>query len=266
MFMFDKKSDINNISITSVKSNEVLINWIGQAGFVIKSSEGTVVCLDPYYSNSVERYDGRSSRRMWQNRFIIENFKPNLVLCSHDHLDHTDPETLPLIYSYSDAIFYGSRSSFQHMKKMKFSDQRLKKLENNREYVYKDIKIKTVYAKHTDDSLGFIFIIDDIKIYFTCDTGLDEKLYKLKDSDIDIMVSCINGKYGNLSIEEALDLYSIIKPGLLIPMHYGLITDNTVNINYFIEKCSNKGVNYLIMDVEKDYFFKKEPNNLIKYY
>jgi len=263
MFMHEEESHIEKIEDYEVGQNEFILNWIGQTGYVIKTPEGTIVCIDPYYSNSIERYDGRPSRRMWYNKFIIENFHPDLVLCSHDHLDHTDPETLPLIYAFSDAKFYGPNSSYQHMKNMKMSDDRVKKLNLNNSYKYKDVEFKTVFANHTEDSMGFIFEINDITLYFTGDTSLDSKLYEYKNYNIDIMISCINGKYNNLNVSEAAELAERLEVKLVIPMHYGLVTDNTVNVNTFINLFKKENINHLVMDVEKNYYISKNENKIL---
>jgi len=263
MFMHEEESHIEKIEDFNVKKGEFILNWIGQAGFIVKTSEDTIICIDPYYSNSVERYDGRPSRRMWYNRFLIENFHPDLVLCSHDHLDHTDPETLPLIYAFSDADFYGPASSYQHMKKMRMAEDRIKKLELDTTYNFKDVQFKTVFANHTEDSMGFIFEINNITIYLTADTSLDSKLYEYENYDIDIMISCINGKYNNLNVKEAAILAQKLDVKLVIPMHYGLVTDNTVDVNTFINHFEKENINQLVMDVEKNYYISKENDKII---
>lgn len=260
--MIKKKSHIEDIKNTLVDKNKILINWIGQSGFVFKTHTGTIICIDPYYSNSIERYEGRDCRRMWYNKFKIEFFAPDLVLCSHDHLDHTDPETIPLIAAYSDAEFYCPKSSYLHMEKMKIPKERIKEIEKNNLYIYNDVRIKTVYANHTENSLGFVLFIDDIKIYFTGDTSLDSKLYKIKDENIDIIISCINGKYGNLNIKEAIELYENISAKLLIPMHYGLIPSNTVHEKDFVETCEKLDVNTQVLEIENDYFISKKDNKI----
>ncbi len=263
MFMHEEESHIEKIDDCKVEKDEFILNWIGQAGFVIKTSKDTIVCIDPYYSNSIERYDGRSSRRMWYNRFIIENFKPDLVLCSHDHLDHTDPETLPLIYAFSESQFYGPASSYRHMKNMKMSEDRIKKLKMNEKYSFQDFNFKTVFADHTKDSMGFIIEINNLIIYFTGDTSFNKKLFNYSKNNIDIMISCINGKYGNLDVKEAAILAKKLNVKMVIPMHYGLVTDNTVDVNVFIEHFKQEEIKYLVMDVEKNYYISKSNNDII---
>jgi len=257
-----ENSGINEIDKILINENEIIINWIGQAGFVFKNKNNTIICVDPYYSNSIERHEGAASRRIWFNKFDIEKFNPDLVICTHDHLDHTDPDTIPLLNSYSNAIFYGPKSSIEHMKKMNISPNRLKIIEVGKIYIFKDIKIKPVFANHTIDSCGIILYFNDLKIYITGDTCLDYRLYKIAEEQVDILILCINGKFGNLSIKDSIRLFKKIKAKKIIPMHYGLIPTNTVNIYEFINICNKENINFSILDIEKNYIIKKFYNDI----
>ena len=215
MFNWNTPSHLEDIEQYKVEQPEFIINWMGQAGFVFKTSGEALVCVDPYYSNSVERYDGRASRRMWYNKFRIANFRPDLVLCTHDHLDHTDPETLPLIHAFSDAEFAGPKSSVEHMRRMRISKDRLRQLELGKTYTHKDLTYTPVFADHTEDSVGFVFEIEGVKVYLTADTSYNERLFE--QEGVDILIACINGKYGNLTIEEAGKLYKKLGASSLSP-------------------------------------------------
>jgi L-ascorbate metabolism protein UlaG (beta-lactamase superfamily) len=68
------------------------ITWLGQGGFLFDYN-GFKIIVDPYLSNSVEKIEPQNYRRV----VIDENFlqvKPNVIVLTHSHLDHTDPETL----------------------------------------------------------------------------------------------------------------------------------------------------------------------------
>lgn len=41
-----------------VPENNVAVFWLGQAGFLFKTSDGTLITVDPYFSNCCERYFG----------------------------------------------------------------------------------------------------------------------------------------------------------------------------------------------------------------
>ena len=67
------------------------ICFLGQSGYIIKTKKAEIV-IDPYLSDSVNRVAGRP-------RLLPIPIKPSeiycdAVVCTHDHLDHLDPETI----------------------------------------------------------------------------------------------------------------------------------------------------------------------------
>ena len=56
------------------------------------------------------------------------------------------------------------------------------------------------------------------------------------------MFVCINGKWGNMNYKEAVKLTKEIKPKIVIPMHYGMFKENTVDPNLFIEELKKEKV------------------------
>ena len=49
----------------------------------------------------------------------------------------------------------------------------------------------------------------------------------VKDRRIDLMIICINGRLGNMNVDEAVRLTEILAPRLGIPTHYGMFESNT---------------------------------------
>ena len=70
------------------------IRWIGQSGYIITDGK-TEVCIDPYLSNVVDRIAGRG--RMVKAPFPPEELKSDIVICTHNHLDHVDIDAIPLM-------------------------------------------------------------------------------------------------------------------------------------------------------------------------
>ena len=71
------------------------ITWLGQAGLMLET-EGVCIIVDPYLSNSVAAIEPHNERRVpVDERFL--SVTPDILVLTHNHLDHTDPETLALI-------------------------------------------------------------------------------------------------------------------------------------------------------------------------
>lgn len=73
------------------------IHWLGQAGFWIDTGAHRIL-IDPYLSDSLARkYAGQANdhRRMMPAPIAPEALpRPDVVLVTHAHTDHMDPETL----------------------------------------------------------------------------------------------------------------------------------------------------------------------------
>ena len=67
------------------------IRWIGQGGYLLRDGD-VEICIDPYLSNVVDRVAKRG--RMVSAPFSPEELKSDVTVCTHDHLDHLDPETV----------------------------------------------------------------------------------------------------------------------------------------------------------------------------
>ena len=69
------------------------ITWLGQAGLLFEH-EKLIVMIDPYLSDSVSALDERKHRR---ERIDKEIFKidPDVIIFTHEHMDHYDEESVP---------------------------------------------------------------------------------------------------------------------------------------------------------------------------
>ena len=70
------------------------IRWIGQGGFMLKDGK-TEICIDPYLSDVVNRVS--KYPRMVEAPFLPEELKSDIVICTHNHMDHVDIDAIPLM-------------------------------------------------------------------------------------------------------------------------------------------------------------------------
>ncbi len=68
------------------------ITWIGQAGLLIETGEKKIM-VDPYLSDSVEAINPKNWRRVAVDESLFEE-DIDMIVITHDHLDHLDPQTL----------------------------------------------------------------------------------------------------------------------------------------------------------------------------
>lgn len=209
------------------------IVWIGQGGFLFSLPSGKRLVVDPYLSNSVEKREGLT--RLTDIVISPSEVKADLVLCTHDHLDHTDPETLPELARWPDSVFVGPPSSCEHMRQLGVAENRIVEIHRGECREFTDVQITATYAEHTPDSVGYMLDFSPMKVYISGDTLYSEKLEEIKDLRPDIMFICINGRWGNMNAEEAAKIAVKIGPTLVIPMHYGLFKENTADPMQFVK-------------------------------
>ena len=77
--------------------------WLSGTGFVFKTSAGTQIYVDPYFSNCVAQIFGID--RAVPAAVPVEEAQPDLVVATHWHEDHLDPEGLPLLAQRSTTQF-----------------------------------------------------------------------------------------------------------------------------------------------------------------
>ena len=68
------------------------ITWLGQAGLMFETND-KIIMIDPYLSDSVAKIEPKNKRRIAVDEAFLK-IKPDIIVLTHNHLDHTDPETL----------------------------------------------------------------------------------------------------------------------------------------------------------------------------
>ena len=227
---------MDKIRRTQVKPGHVSIFWLGQGGFALKMPRNRVVIVDPYLSNSV------GTKRLQPIPIPPEEVRADVVLLTHDHLDHTDPGTLPGIANACRAKFIGPLSSCEHMRKLSIDATRCIPIARGKTIQVGELRIAAVYAKHTDDSVGYVIDCLGPKVYIMGDSEYDERLASVRDLSPDVMLVCINGKMGNMNIEQAVELTKQIGPKVVIPMHYGMFANNTADPEDFAKRAQAAGI------------------------
>ena len=92
------------------------ITWLGQAGLLMETCGKTII-VDPYLSNSVAKIQPHNERRVAvDTRFL--KIQPDIILLTHNHIDHTDPETLCHYLSKdSEITVLASGNAWQNVRK-----------------------------------------------------------------------------------------------------------------------------------------------------
>ncbi|MGB0122962.1 MAG: hypothetical protein WBP63_05975, partial [Silvibacterium sp.] len=147
------------------------------------------------------------------------------------HQDHTDPETIEHLRHKDTMLFAGPQPSCSVFREHGVEAGRITAAWPDGTIEHRDLKLTGTFALPTDASdlnhLGFVLQFGrGPKVYITGDTDHHELLYSVAKHTPDLVITCINGGFNNLSHWEAADLVSVIKPKLAIGCHYDMFKDN----------------------------------------
>ena len=213
-----------------MSNEELKIKWIGQSGYILNDSK-TEICIDPYLSDVVNRLESRS--RMVKAPFTPEELKSDVVICTHNHLDHVDIDAIPLMKK-DNMLFLAPADAKKQL--LDCGVVNYKTFDEGTVYKIGNFELEAVFADHSAPAVGVIVRHNDITMYFSGDTLYNKRLEEFKKYNIDIMFICINGKLGNMNVEEAVRLTEEIKPKTAIPAHYGMFESNTEDPLKFTSK------------------------------
>jgi L-ascorbate 6-phosphate lactonase len=222
------------------------LSWLGQSGFVIRGHAATVL-VDPFLSP----YEGRR----YESSLRGEDCSGiDLVVCTHEHLDHFDAALAPVIARVSpQAVFVVPTPIVDMVTEVGIAPGRVVGLQPGELLEVADLQLRAVPARHgvtIDDAydfgeslsgglvryLGYVLEVDGVRIYHAGDTihfeGMETTVRELQP---DAALLPINGRdaereargvLGNLSEREAAWVADGIGSGVLVPMHHDLFEGN----------------------------------------
>jgi L-ascorbate metabolism protein UlaG (beta-lactamase superfamily) len=149
--------------------------------------------------------------------------KADLILITHAHRDHTDPEAIALLRKESTAVVTNPEAAGKI--------ENATVMRNGEERTYRSINIVAVPAyniKHLRDSgepfhpkdrdNGYLLAIGDTRVYIAGDTESTPEMKQLKDVDVAFLP--MNLPY-TMTPEMVADAARAMQPGILYPYHYG---------------------------------------------
>ena len=272
---------IKDIDTCTVDKGKVAIWWIGQEGFVLKTSE-LIIHIDPYLSDFAERITkGKHNEhvRMTPAPMQADEIKhADLIFCTHDHADHIDPDAIPVIAKASpQAMFVVPECARDTMEAFGIAPERIKTLRGDDCCDVKGVIVHAVPAKHEVFDhhpfhgypfLSYVLTIDGMNLFHAGDTipykGQAERVHRRQP---DLAFLPINGRdgfraalefEGNFTAEEAVGFALAVKAGLTIPMHYDMFTLNTADVDDFVRPATQRGLKHKVMTCGECFVFSSK--------
>ncbi len=207
-------------SSTTLFKNGLKLQWLGHAAFKLTSPGGKVIYIDPWLDNPSAPVDAKRVD------------KADIIVLTHGHFDHVG-NTVDIAKETNAKVVTNFEISL-YLKSKGVPEANLIGINTSGSIEVEGIRMTMVYADHSSGitdgdrvidggiASGFIIRLEDgYTIYHTGDTGLFSdmkliaKLYKPR-----AVLMCIGGFY-TMSPLEAAEAVKLLKPEIVIPMHYG---------------------------------------------
>jgi len=185
------------------------IIWFGHASFSFVDENGNrIYYVDPFSLPALSLPKG------------------DLIFITHAHSDHFSPSDITKILKDNTIVVATS----DVLEKIDIEGERKVSVEPNKKYEIKGFSFSTIpaYNNHPDklnfhpksnNWVGYIFNINDKKIYHAGDTDFIEEMKLLKDLNLDVVIIPIGGTY-TMDVIEAAAAANAICAKITIPMHY----------------------------------------------
>ena len=201
------------------------ITWLGQAGLLFETN-GKRILVDPYLSDSVKAVNPKNYRRVpVDERFL--KIVPDVLIITHNHLDHLDPETLPH-YLKEDASFLvlAPDGSWQNIRtSFPTTDCNYVLFNTGTTWSEGDVIFRAVKAEHSDaGAIGVILTAEGKNYYVTGDTLYNEKVFESLPEGLDIhaVFLPVNGVGNNMNMTDGARFFSRTGARYAVPFHCGM--------------------------------------------
>ena len=203
------------------------ITWLGQAGLLFERG-GVSVMIDPYLSNYVEKVQPANYRRSPVNEAYF-NIDPDIMIFTHDHIDHYDPETAPVFFKKSKKPMSVLGPTSVRAKAMSdLCGQNFILFDKYTSVSLEGFIFTAVRAAHSDPYAIGVVIEDRVenKVYYvTGDTLYNSRIFdSLPDPgrNIDVLFLPINGVGNNMNMEDAARFAKKMHAMTVVPLHFGM--------------------------------------------
>ena len=204
------------------------VTYLGQAGLLFFFFFFKIM-IDPYLSDSVEKINPKNFRRVpVDERFF--SIRPDVMIFTHNHLDHYDPETVSRFITEDSGItVLAPKSVWDSVRKFEGNNNYIL-FNRHTEWTENEIKFTAVKAEHSDITpIGVIIDDGERKYYVTGDTLYNEEIFGDIPSDIYALFLPVNGVGNNMNMSDAVRFANRINAEKTVPIHIGMFDELTAN-------------------------------------
>lgn len=207
---------------------QVDVFWLGQAGFLLKTENGGLIAIDPYFSDYTQRMfpeEGLGFKRLSPPPCEAADLAFDALLISHEHADHFDVDSISAMMDNGKTKVYTNRVVYEALREMDVDMGRVCLLEKNAPVqLMEGVLLTPVDCDHGElstEALGFLLRFPGGQIYYAGDTAYTpSRLHAAIQAQPDIAILPINGAFGNLDGKTAAAYAAQLHAKVVIPCHF----------------------------------------------
>ncbi len=221
------------------------VTWLGQAGLLLETDEIKIM-VDPYLSDSVAEINPANFRRVpVDERFF--DIKPDIMIFTHSHLDHYDPQTVERFLTPESKVTVLAPSSVWDKVRKYGAQNNCVLFDRHTVWSHGSALFSAVKAQHSDEfAIGVIIEIESKKYYITGDTLYSTDIFGDIPDDIYALFLPVNGVGNNMNMTDAARFADKIGAQKVVPLHIGLF-DNLSAADFI---CENKVIPTIYEEVD----------------
>ena len=198
-----------------------------EAGLLLEKN-GFKIMIDPYLSDSVAKINPNNYRRIPVDETLFD-IQPDIMIFTHNHLDHYDPETAERFLTKDNPItVLAPRSVWDTVRKLGGNNNYVL-FNRHTTWTENGIRFTAVLAEHSDPTpIGIIVDDGEKKYYITGDTLYNSAIFEDIPDDIYALFLPVNGVGNNMNLVDAAAFCKKIKPQIAVPLHFGLFDELNV--------------------------------------
>ena len=209
--------------------------------------DGIKVLVDPFIS-----YNDKASH------IDIDNIKPDYIFLSHGHEDHV--ADMKKIHDQSGATVCAIVETAAWVRDQGVADDKVIEFNLGGTLDLPFWQVKMVYAAHTNSTpdgrygghaAGFVFFVDNKKIYFAGDTSLTMEMKLLTDLKLDYAFLPLGGHY-TMDVHDALRAAQILHVNNVVGIHYNTFPPIAIDKQDAKHKFANQDVSLLLLDIGEE--------------
>ena len=200
------------------------VTFLGQAGLLLQTDSCTVM-IDPYLSDSVEKVNPANYRRVPVDpRFF--DIRPDVMIFTHNHLDHYDPETAPVFFKKYRGMTVLAPASVGNTARQEAPGHNYVLFDRHTQWTERGVRFSAVKAAHSDPfAIGVVIKAENRNFYITGDTLYNKEIFPDLPETIHYIFLPVNGVGNNMNMCDAARFAADAEAKCAVPLHYGLFDE-----------------------------------------